>query len=362
MAPSSAVLLAAFLPVARAAPLKVYLLLGQSNMEGQALVGSADKNGTLAHAVAHARPEGWPVADLEEAARERVGYDAAGADFSALVDAATGNFSVNEKVFVDYRGKVGDAWGQVRRGYLEPGFGAGGVDRVGPELGFGTELAKDGETVLLLKIAWGGTALATDWRPPSSGGVTGWAYGNATAYASKALANLSAVFPAYDAAEGHELVGWSWHQGWNDGCSVNMSFEYEFNLANLIRDLDSHFGKPLLASVAVQGTSGGWDEQPSRRLEVIRAQYNVSTYAEFENRVAAVETRGFWRDFAETSDGACNQGYHWNCNGASYFFIGTAAAQAMRGLEAGTWKQFFINATNDAHTPGADAAEFCPVE
>ena len=42
-------------------------------------------------------------------------------------------------------------------------------------------------------------------------------------------------------------------------------------------------------------------------------------------RVAAVETRGFWRDFAETSDGACNQGYHWNCNGASYFFIGTAA-------------------------------------
>ena len=344
--------------LASAAPLKVYLLLGQSNMEGQGLVGPPEKNGSLSFAVATPRPEGWPVVDIAEAASERVGYDAKGADFSDLVDDKTGNFSVNPRCYVDYWGKVGEDWGSVRRGYLEPGFGAGGVDRVGPELGFGTTVGKESK-VLLLKIAWGGTALATDWRPPRSGGTVGWAFANATEHAKAALENISAVFPDYDPSEGYDLVGWTWHQGWNDGCSVNMSAEYEFNLANLIRDLDEAFGKKLLATVAVQGTSGGWDHQPSRRLEVIRAQYNVSTYDEFEGRVASVETRGFWRDFAETDDGACNQGYHWNCNAASYYFIGTVAAQAMRKLEQGTWTQPFINSTNDADTP-ADFDDFCP--
>ena len=110
--------------VALGAPLKVYLLLGQSNMEGQALVGPVEKNGTLAHALESAPPEGWPIVDLAEAAKERVGYDALGANLSSLVD-SSGNFAVNERVFVDYWGKVGDDWGSVRRGFLEPGFGAG---------------------------------------------------------------------------------------------------------------------------------------------------------------------------------------------------------------------------------------------
>ena len=42
----------------------------------------------------------------------------------------------------------------------------------------------------------------------------------------------------------------------------------------------------------------------------MRAQYNVSTYPEFQGNVATVETRGFFRDFTETN-GAINQGYHW---------------------------------------------------
>ena len=86
-------------------------------------------------------------------------------------------------------------------------------------------------------------------------------------------------------------------------------------------------GSSMACMRAADGSwDGGWAHQPSRRFEVIRAQYNVSTYDEFEGRVASVETRGFWRDFAETDDGACNQGYHWNCNAASYYFIGTVAA------------------------------------
>lgn len=109
----------------------------------------------------------------------------------------------------------------------------------------------------------------------------------------------------------------------------------------------------------MQGTSGGWDHQPDRRLEVIRAQYNVSTYPENAGAVATVETRGFWRPFDETQ-GAYNQGYHWNCNAASYFNIGTVAAQAMRALEKGEWTQPFINATNDDGKFGAED-DACPV-
>ena len=76
-------------------------------------------------------------------------------------------------------------------------------------------------------------------------------------------------------------------------------------------------------------------------------QYNVSTYKEFDGTVAAVETRGFWRDYAETGGGPTNQDYHWNGNAESYYFIGTAAGQAMRALEDGTWTQPVITPTNN---------------
>ena len=155
-----------------------------------------------------------------------------------------------------------------------------------------------------VKTRWGGTALDTDWRPPPSGGAVGWCYSNFTLYAQTALANLSAVYPRYDAAAGFAVAGVVWHQGWNDGCSEAAATEYEFNLANLIRDLRTELGEQLLVSIPVQGTDNGWHGAVDRRLEVIRAQYNVSTYLA---GVASTETRGFFRDFDETH-GAVNQG------------------------------------------------------
>ncbi|KAJ1452101.1 SGNH hydrolase-type esterase domain-containing protein [Pelagophyceae sp. CCMP2097] len=353
---------------AGAAPLRVYLLFGQSNMEGHGITGDLQDalNGTLAYAAQNPRPSDWPVCDVTKAASFQAGCDGAGADFAQLVDGPDGKtWRTNEAVWVDsYGDGPGGAWGTVRRGALMPGFGFDGVGHVGPELGFGTEIGKD-NGALLIKVSWGGTALAKDWRPPSSGGEVGWCYGNATAYALNALKNLSTVFPGYDADRGHVLAGWVWHHGWNDGCSDEQAAEYEFNLANLIKDVDAALrfearGAPLRVVVAVQGTGGGWIGQSARRLEVIRAQYNVSTYTEFAGRVAAVETRGFWRRFDETQ-GACDQGYHWNCNAASYFWIGTAAGQAMGSLEAGTWSQPFINASNARDAPVSDDAEACVV-
>lgn len=78
----------------------------------------------------------------------------------------------------------------------------------------------------------------------------------------------------------------------------------------------------------------------------MRAQYNVSTYLE---RVGAVETRGFFREFSETN-GAINQGYHWFGNGESYVYLGTAMGRCMNALVDGTWRQPKID-----HLPPKDA-------
>ena len=58
-------------------------------------------------------------------------------------------------------------------------------------------------------------------------------------YVSNILAptNLTKVFPQYDSAGGFEIVGFGWDQGWNDGCTVDDTAEYEQNLVNLIKDL-----------------------------------------------------------------------------------------------------------------------------
>eukprot|EP00041_Stephanoeca_diplocostata_P036706 m.1350604 g.1350604 ORF g.1350604 m.1350604 type:complete len:70 (+) comp24922_c0_seq12:1238-1447(+) len=50
----------------------------------------------------------------------------------------------------------------------------------------------------------------------------------------QALQDLPVLFPAYDASEGYEIAGFLWDQGWNDGCSVEESQDYEKNMADFI--------------------------------------------------------------------------------------------------------------------------------
>ena len=80
--------------------LPVYLLLGQSNMEGHGLVGEfADGvNGSLAYAATHATPPDWPSCTPAEAAANRMGCDAYGADFSVLLDASGTNWTTSSSV------------------------------------------------------------------------------------------------------------------------------------------------------------------------------------------------------------------------------------------------------------------------
>ncbi len=58
------------------------------------------------------------------------------------------------------------------------------------------------------------------------------------------LGNLSNLLPGYDAEMGFALEGFVWFQGWNDMISLPKVQEYEYNLANLIRDVREDLDAP----------------------------------------------------------------------------------------------------------------------
>lgn len=69
-------------------------------------------------------------------------------------------------------------------------------------------------------MCWGGTAIETDWRPPSSGGdAPGWCYSNMTKIVHEALnSNLDKLVPGFNyGTDAWNLTAFGWHQGWNDG-------------------------------------------------------------------------------------------------------------------------------------------------
>ena len=116
---------------ASAQSLKVFLMLGQSNMEGQGIVAIDGApgvgNGTLEY-LALNPPTSVPVVGVADAATERIGYAAEGADWKAVLD-ADGNFTSYPNVW---------SWGNEGQahGALRPGMGVSEY-RMGPEYGFG---------------------------------------------------------------------------------------------------------------------------------------------------------------------------------------------------------------------------------
>jgi alpha-galactosidase len=297
-----ALMTAAIAPAAETKkPVKVFILAGQSNMEGQGAI-RLDPN----------RNEG--KGSLEHLVKTPATADR----FKHLVN-ATGKWVVRDDVWIWYLG---------RKGGLTVGYGAR-EDRIGPELGFGSVIgdALDNQ-VLLIKVAWGGKSLAKDFRPPSSGGEVGPFYTQMLQHVKDVLGDLKTLFPDYD-GRGYELAGFGWHQGWNDGCSAKDADEYEKNLANFIRDVRKDLGAKDLPFVIANSGFGGREQKIDRRLKVMEAQAVVATYNEFKGTVACVETRDFFRP-PEVSPS--RQGYHWNSNAETYYLIGHGMGEAMKKL------------------------------
>jgi len=225
-----------------------------------------------------------------------------------------------------------------RNGPLDVGFGGqNGMPEGynGPEYGFGQVVgAALADPVLLIKTSWGGRSLAGDFRPPSSGGKVGQNYTIMVSKAHEVLNNLKKYYPAYK-GQGYEIAGFGWHQGWNDRINADYVAQYETNLANLIKDIRAEFKAPNM--LCVIGTTGMGDASKDKNavalIEAQKAVADPKKHPEFAGTVATVDTRQF--DYGNNSP-APTMGYHWNFNGESYFHIGEHMGLAIVGLMSST--------------------------
>lgn len=282
-------------------PVKVFILAGQSNMEGHGFIKADPKRNS-------------GKGSLEYVAKDK----ATAAKFKHLIG-KDGKWVIRNDVWIHYLD---------RKGKLTAGFGVRD-DRIGPELGFGFVIGDAfDEPVLLIKLAWGGKSLGQDFRPPSSGGKVGPYYKEVIDRTKAVLKDLKKHFPELG-DRGYELAGLGWHQGWND--RINQAFvdEYEKNMANFIRDVRKDLGAKDLPFVIAETGMTGANEKHPRALALMKAQAAVAKYKEFEGTVAFVSTKAFWR--VETVS-PTKQGYHWNSNAETYYLIGEAMGQAMKKL------------------------------
>ncbi len=311
--------LAASDPLAAAnKPVRVFILAGQSNMEGHGFVSAVPKRnggrGSLEYLV------------KDPASAER---------FAPLVD-ANRKWRTRDDVWISYLD---------RKGPLTVGYGAG-KDMIGPELGFGWVMGDAfDEPVLLIKCAWGGKSLAVDFRPPGAGkpsyslgakddaaiaqdpAILGKYYRETLSLTKAALANTKDLVPGSDGK--YVLSGFGWHQGWNDRINNNFNDEYESNMTRFIQDMRKDLGVPALPFVIAETGMAGPEEKNPRALSLMRAQAAVAEHPEFKGNVAFVGTKAFWRPVEQSPNA---QGYHWNSNAETYYLIGKSMGEAMKRL------------------------------
>ena len=313
----AAILVVAFTPAAPAgqagtSPVKVFILAGQSNMEGQAVVDLTGKDynegrGTLATLMS----------------------DPAKAPMLKHLKGADGKWTVRDDVWVRYQ-REGSP---LLAGPLSVGFSVyGDPHHFGPELQFGHVIGDCFQNqVLLVKTAWGGKSLFKDFRPPSSGGAVGPYYTRMIAEVRAAMANVKTDFPAYDDG-GCELAGFVWYHGWNDGCEPKTAVpEYEQNLVNLIHDVRKEFNVPKLP-VVIGEITGPWVEAPGEWATLRKAQAAAAARPEFAGTVVFVPTHDFVRKPEDSPNPG--HGHHEFGNAETYFLVGKALGEGMKGLLA----------------------------
>lgn len=294
-------------------PLKVFILAGQSNMEGHAKVETFDY----------------------------IGEDPATAPLLKMMRGADGTPVVCEGAWISYftgsGTNNGEGFGKLTAGYGSRSNPAKDGGKIGPEFTFGLTMdAALAEPVLIIKTAWGGKSLHTDFRPPSAGpyqlndyqkklyygppghGVpkdmeqwlaekkkaTGHYYRLMIEHVKKVLADPARIVPGYDAAQGYELAGFVWLQGWNDMVDGHVypaqgkpgRFDlYSELLAHFIRDVRRDVGVTKMPFViGVMGVGGVNANKDT--VEFRKAMAAPAALPEFAGNVIAVETAPFWSE------------------------------------------------------------------
>jgi carbohydrate esterase-like sialic acid-specific acetylesterase len=276
-------------PVAKEGSVKVFILAGQSNMQGHAALRTLE----------------YLIYNKETAAEYQQWKD------------RWGDWYERSDVWI---------WttdGQ-RYGNLKPGFGQSDK-KIGPELGFGWILGEHlDEQVLLIKTCWGGRSVKKDFLSPGADmpsdevllqelerakkrrpqttmqdikGNYGKAYRDTITHVNEVLGNLKKHFPKYDEKRGYELAGFVFFQGWNDMVDGSQRSEkyvnYTRRLAQLIKDVRKDLKSPNLPVVIGELGAGG------KRGDFQTAQKAVADLPEFQGNVKFVQTVEFWEPEVE---------------------------------------------------------------
>lgn len=266
---------------------------------------------------------------------------------------------------------------------------------IGPELMFGTIMGeKYDEHVLLIKTAWGGKDVYCDFRSPSAGKPKGdvasflarerteghnreigFYYHKMVSDIKDALANIEDIVPGYN-GQGYEIAGMAWFQGWNDYCQWHASKDiiknYPKNLSAMLRDIRRYLNAPdMPIAIGEMGVGGRQmekraqntnDHEACAMMDFRKAQKAPAEDMSLSN-VTFVPTADFWderlQELRQMSDEYWNEkrkkgiqdteenhlptkklndeylslGGHWYChyNGsaANYSLIGYALAEAL---------------------------------
>lgn len=289
-------------------PLRVYVLAGQSNMQGHAQVRTME--------AMRLNPQAAPLLKL--------------------LRQPDGTPRICQRVWIS---SIGSA-DTEQTGRVTVGFGAqGGGPKIGPEFAFGITLEEQlPGPCLLIKTAWGGKSLHTDFRSPSSGAyefnaqelqklaqqqkdvqqltaerkaASGHYYRLMMEHVKTVLADISRVVPEYDPQAGYELAGFVWFQGWNDMVDAGVYPQrgqpggydlYSQLLANFIRDVRHDLQAPELPFViGVMGVGGPTTlySESQQRYQSIHQGFRDAMAApaalpEFAGNVHVVLTEQFW--------------------------------------------------------------------
>tara|TARA_B100000700_G_scaffold176418_1_gene195035 strand:+ start:205 stop:1146 length:942 start_codon:yes stop_codon:yes gene_type:complete len=285
---------------------QVYILAGQSNMQGQGVVD-------LDHPMHYNGGRGILNNVMKNPKMK---------DVYAHIKDDNGEYIVRDDVFVRHVTKE-----ETKTGRLTIGFTSySGKHHIGPEFQFG-HLVGDAskQPVLLIKTAWGGKSIYKDFRPPSSGGEVGPFYTQMLDEIKQGLSAMNEEFPQI--GKNYELAGFVWFQGWNDMFDKDALSQYEDNLVNLVTDVRSALHQKQLPVII--GETGNMGEDAGENMKQIRlAQKNA---ADRLHNAAFVKTTAFARPKEESPN--VTHGHHWFGNAESYFLIGDAMGKAMIKLK-----------------------------
>ncbi len=281
-------------------PLKVFILAGQSNMEG------------------HAKVETIPY----------IGLDPKTAPLLKRMSSPDGKLRASEQVRISYftgsRESNGEGTGKLSTGFGSRSNPAEDGGKIGPEYTFGLTMedALD-EPALIIKTAWGGKSLYYDFRPPGAGvykrtgkdieknrnpeSGSGHYYRLMMDHVKSVLADPKRVHPDFNPDEGYEIAGFVWFQGWNDmvnrdvypvlpkDSEENRFAKYSEWMAAFIRDVRKDLKKPKMPFViGVMGVGGKEVKVDNQMFRDAMAA--PASLPEFAGNVTAIQTSLFWDD------------------------------------------------------------------